>query len=409
MKILHLDVKGAKIPVVFESSKQLPVAAVKLVFKVAGACRDGETAGLAAMAANILNEGTLSLGSAEFARLLEMRAINLGADAGFETLTISLNCLKEHFAYACEMLGALLREPNLTNEALERCKAVTLGEIAASEDDFDHVARCGLMEILYPKTPLAYANFGTEKSVENMKLEQVKDFIKTHLNLANLFISMGGDVSEKECELAAKAVEILPVGAVRELPKFSPSAKRETKEIIKKSEQAYIYFGAPFEADEGERFKARVATYILGEGGFGSRLMEEIRVKRGLAYSAYARNIFAMSYKQIFGYMQTKNDKKDEAIAVIQDEFAKFTKSGVKADELAQAKKFLLGSLSLRQETLFARLDIAQNEFYEGKKLGDFVRELDKISALKLGDLNDFIARRAEINDLSFCIVRNEI
>ena len=116
-----------------------------------------------------------------------------------------------------------------------------------------------------------------------------------------------------------------------------------------------------------------------------------------------------MSYKQIFGYMQTKNDKKDEAIAVIKDEFAKFTKSGVKADELAQAKKFLLGSLPLRQETLFARLDIAQNEFYEGKKLGDFVRELDKISALKLGDLNDFIARRAEINDLSFCIVRNEI
>ncbi|WP_295147692.1 insulinase family protein, partial [uncultured Campylobacter sp.] len=198
MKILHLDVKGAKIPVVFESSKQLPVAAVKLVFKVAGACRDGKTAGLAAMAANILNEGTLSLGSAEFARLLEMRAINLGADAGFETLTISLNCLKEHLIYACEMLGALLREPNLTNEALERCKAVTLGEIAASEDDFDHVARCGLMEILYPKTPLAYANFGTAKSVENMKLEQVKDFIKTHLNLANLFISMGGDVSEKE-------------------------------------------------------------------------------------------------------------------------------------------------------------------------------------------------------------------
>ena len=153
MKILNLEVKDAKIPVVFESSKAMPVVLLRLVFKVAGSCEDGEKSGLVKLVANMLNEGTLSLGSSEFARLLETRAINLSASAGFETLSIDINCLKEHFSYALSKLKQLLSEPNFTDEILARNKALTLGEIASNENDFDYVARRGLMEILYPKTP----------------------------------------------------------------------------------------------------------------------------------------------------------------------------------------------------------------------------------------------------------------
>ena len=147
----------------------------------------------------------------------------------------------------------------------------------------------------------------------------------------------------------------------------------------------------------------------MGEGGFGSRLMEEIRVKRGLAYSAYARSEFALSHSQIWGYLQTKNESRSEAVAVVKDEFAKFVKNGIKAGELAQAKRFLLGSQPLRQETLFNRLNIAQSEFYNGFKLGNFKDELEKISKLKLAELNAFIAEHAEIEKLSFAVLYNEI
>ena len=78
-------------------------------------------------------------------------------------------------------------------------------------------------------------------------------------------------------------------------------------------------------------------------------------------------------------------------------------------DELAQAKRFLLGSQPLRQETLFNRLNIAQSEFYNGFKLGNFKDELEKISKLKLAELNAFIAEHAEIEKLSFAVLYNEI
>ena len=201
----------------------------------------------------------------------------------------------------------------------------------------------------------------------------------------------------------------LKVGEPRELKHLKTSEKLSEKIIIKPSEQAYVYFGAPFSVPCEERFKARVATFILGDGGFGSRLMEEIRVKRGLAYSAYARSEFALSYSQIWGYLQTKNESRDEAVAVVKDEFKKFVKNGVKAGELAQAKRFLLGSQPLRQETLFNRLSIAQGEFYNGFKLGNFKDELEKISKLKLAELNAFIAEHAEIEKLSFAVLYNEI
>ncbi|MBR8464928.1 insulinase family protein [Campylobacter sp. faydin G-140] len=408
MKIINLDVKNVKIPAVFESDKALPVVSLKLVFKVAGAVRDIK-AGVAKMSANMLNEGTLSLGSYEFARLLEQRAISLNIDSGFETFSIELNCLKEHFSYACDMIKHLLIEPNLTTESLNRCKAVTLGEIASNDNDFDYVARRGLMELLYPNTPLSRANIGTSESVASMNLDDIKKFIKEHLNLSNLFIIFGGDVSETHTSFVTEILSVLDAGETRELPKFITSNKEQNSEILRPSEQAYIYFGSPFNVVEQERYKAKVATFILGESGFGSRLMEEIRVKRGLAYSAYARNSFALSHSGIFGYMQTKNEKKDEAIAVIKDEIYKFSQNGVSKSELTQAKNFLLGSLPLRLETLFKRLNIAQSEFYESRPLGTFLSELEQIQKLSLNELNEFITLHSEINRLSFCVLRNEI
>ncbi|QCD52917.1 M16 family metallopeptidase [Campylobacter sp. RM16192] len=408
MKAVNLKVKNTQIPVIFESSKALPVVYLKLIFKVAGSCEDSKKSGLANLIAKILNEGTISEGASGFAKELEMRAINMYASAGFETINIELNCLKEYFGFATKKLQELLSEPNLTDEILNKLKKLTLGEILSNENDYDYVAKSALNELLYPKTALANQITGTKESIEKINLEDIKNFLKTHLDLANLFVVFGGDVAIDELNLD-HILTNLDSGKKRIQDKLKTSEKMSEKFIIKPSEQAYVYFGAPFEVDIEDRFKARVATFILGEGGFGSRLMEEIRVKRGLAYSAYARAGFAPSYSQIAGYLQTKNENKDNAIAVVKSEFERFVKKGVNSHELTQAKKFLLGSEPLRQETLLNRLNIAQNEFYNGLRLGHFKEELDKISKLKLSELNEFITAHTEITKLSFAVLYNEI
>lgn len=369
MKILNLDVKNVKIPVVFENSKNLEVASLKLVFRVAGGC-ENKIAGLARLSAVLLNEGTKTQGAIGFATELETRAINLDVSAGYESFCISINCLKEHFEFAIKKLNELLRDPNLTDDSLQKCKVVTLGEISNLTNDNDYLAKCGLYELLYADTNLALPGIGTNDSVSEISLDDIKEFLNNHLDLENLFIVFGGDVSEDQLDCLKEALSALDIGLKRELKILKTNDSCEKKLITKNSEQAYIYFGSPFYLDDDERFKAIVAMFILGESGFGSRIMEEIRVKRGLAYSAYARGVYNISNTQIYGYLQTKNESKDEAISVVISEFEKFIKNGVSANELLQAKKFLLGSLPLRLETLFKRLDIAQDEFYRGKKPG---------------------------------------
>ncbi|MGH1600565.1 M16 family metallopeptidase [Campylobacter majalis] len=407
MKIKKIDVKNTEIPVVFESSKSLSVAYLKLVFKNSGVIRENKK-GLAKLSAMLLNEGDMSLGSHTFAKELEKRAISLHANAGFETFNFEINCLKEHFDFGLSMLKKLLKSPNLTSETLAKCKSLTLGEIANNQNDNDYLAQVGLNEILYANTNLGYASIGDKKSIDDISLDDVRDFIK-FLDLSNLFIVYGGDVNESELQNIKDVLNELEVGKKAEQITLKTSNNCELKEIIKKSEQAYVYFGAPYHVSEDERYMASVAMYILGEGGFGARLMEEVRVKRGLAYSAYARGLYNLSHSHVYGYLQTKNESKDEAISVVKAEFDKFYKHGVSKKELDLAKKFLQGSLALRLETLFRRLNIAESEFYRGKELGSFLHELNKIKALKLDKLNEFIYKHNEISQLSFCVLRDEI
>ncbi|MFW5619432.1 MAG: M16 family metallopeptidase, partial [Campylobacter hyointestinalis] len=232
--------------------------------------------------------------------------------------------------------------------------------------------------------------------------------ISSNLDISNLFLVLGGDV---RFDLAhfINLLEPLNLGKKRELEKITTNSAKQKKIIKKDSEQAYVYFGAPFNVPSQQKFMANVAMFILGSSGFGSRFMEEIRVKRGLAYSVYIMNFLNLSNTSAMGYLQTKNESKDEAVKVVLSELEKFVKFGVTSKELDAAKSFLLGSEPLSKETLFKRLDIAQNDYYMGYELGEFDKNLEKIKNLELKTLNDFILSHKEILDQSFAIITNEI
>ena len=196
-------------------------------------------------------------------------------------------------------------------------------------------------------------------------------------------------------------------GKKTEVAHYETVTKAKDSVLKRETEQAYVYFGSPYniKVDDEDYYKSRVATFILGTGGFGSRLMEEIRVKRGLAYSAYARVSVTKSSSHMTGYLQTKLESMEEAKKTDKEEIAKSVKKGVTQEELEQTKKFLLGSEPLRVETMNQRLSRTFMEYYKGQELGHSQKELKKIQKLKLKDLNEFIKTHTEILDLSFAIV----
>lgn len=399
MERLNLKIADSDIALIYEHSSELPLVGLKLVFKVAGICNEKKY-GTAKMVAQLLSEGSKRLGSSEFNKALDMRAIILNASAGYETFEISLECLSEHFEYGFDMLLELLKEPNYDKNILKKLKTQTLGIIASNSSDFDYQASNALKRVLYPNSRLAVPSIGTPESIAQIELSDLREFIEENLNLENMFIVLGGDIALERVKFN-RLFDVLRVGEARELRHIEVSSAEGLEIISKPSEQAYIYFGSPLKFAPQDRYKLSVAMFILGSSGFGSRLMEEIRVRKGLAYSVYCSANLNLSYNSMSGYLQTKNENKDKAIKLIKSQIAKFVKKGVTQKELNAARNFLLGSEPLQKETMFKRLAIAQKEYYHGYELGEFDLNLERIKSLKQKELNEFIASLEELNQLS--------
>ncbi|MDD3056119.1 MAG: pitrilysin family protein [Aliarcobacter sp.] len=407
--IKHIDIKGVQIPVIFEEQKALPILNLQLVFQNSGYIQDKNKSGLVSLSSKLLNEGTKELGATKFAQKLEENAISLATSNGFETFVIELSNLKEQSKKGIELLTALLKSPNYTQDTLNKLKTMQTGSLKRKENDFDYVANNQLKSVLFKGTTLENSAAGTIESISKIELKDIENFISQTVCLENLIIVAGGDFELKEFEKLVKPLlETLNVGKKAQLEEVNFISKKEEKVLIKDTQQAYIYFGSSFNINskDEENYKAKVASFILGGSGFGSRLMEEIRVKRGLAYSAYGSISINKSHSYFNGYLQTKNETADEAKKLVGEIIEDFVKNGVTNDELNAAKNFLTGSEPLRSETLSQRLNRAFTLYYRGLEPNYSQKELEKIQNLELTDLNNYIKSHNEINNLTFSIVR---
>ncbi|SFV69673.1 Zinc protease-like protein [hydrothermal vent metagenome] len=406
----EITIKDTKVPIVFEESKHLPIVSLQLVFKNAGHLSN-TLDGLADMSAKLLNEGTAKEGSVGFATKLDAHAVDIGSHVGRESFVIEVSALKSEFHYAVERLMELLKDPNYTSKALEQIKHQKLGWLMQKKSDFNHIASNALRAILFKNSALARPYNGTVESIEKLQLEDIKTFISTHLGYNNAIGVVGGDISMKEAEgYLTQILTLFPKVATKEVEKVTASDKKETVITHEDTQQAYIFFGAPFNFayNAKEQYKAKIAEYLLGGAGFGSRMMEEIRVKRGLTYGVYASLRRTKSVSYMSGYLQTKLSTQEEAKALIQSVVDKFVKDGITQKELDDTKQFLLGSEPLRTETLSQRLGRAYNDYYYDRPL-DFAKEqLEKIESVTLEEMNTFIKAHKELSDISFSIVTEE-
>ncbi|MBE0514773.1 MAG: insulinase family protein [Sulfurimonas sp.] len=404
----EIKVKSSKIPVIFEEDKRLPLVTMQFIFKNSGSVADGTKAGLAKFSSRVMNEGTKKLGSNKFAEALESKAIHISASTGKETFVLELGCLKEEFDEGLKYFEMLLSDPNLTEESIKKVKTTTLGSLARKENDFDYIASNELKALLFDGSVLANPSSGTIESVKGIELKDVKEFLSKNMVSSKLIVAIGGDVDlETSKDKISKIIESLPKGKSNELIKYEAAKDAKEKVLLKETQQAYVYFGSPYNisVNSEDYYKARVAVFILGAGGFGSRLMEEIRVKKGLAYSAYARLDVTKSSSYMNGYLQTKLESLEDAKETVKYVIEDFVKQGVTKEELEQTKKFLLGSEPLRVETMSQRLNRTFMEFYNDQEIGHSFGELEKIKMLKLKDLNAFIKEHKEILNMSFAIV----
>jgi len=343
------------------------------------------------------NRGTSKNPETKFLKKLDENAIHLSVASGRETITFHTSFLKSKQKTALKLLKELLVNPNFSEMAFEKTKKEILASIERKKSDFDYIASINLNKATFAKTPLAYPIMGEKLE---FSLEEVRNHYKNFFIKENMTFVIGGNFDEIDTN---NFLELFPNGKKAKMPFFTPIQN----EIIenKTTQQAYIYFNAPFNVNKKEHYKAKISTFILGSGGFGSRIMEEIRVKNGLAYSAYASNSFTNHTTILKGYMQTKIENKNFACAKLKEIILDFSQNGIKEEELIQAKNFLIGSEPLRNETLNQKLARKFNEYYNGYEKNYYKKELKLIETLSIDEINDFIKNHDEINKLSFSIV----
>ena len=405
--VKEIEIKESKVPVVFEEEKYLPIVSIQLVFKNAGHLSNTKD-GLADMSARLLNEGTSKEGSIGYATKLDAHAVDVGTHVGRDSFVIEVSSLKSEFPYAVERLEELLKDPNYTKEALDQIKHQKIGWLTQKKSDFDYIAATSLRATLFKDSVLARPYDGTLQSIEGISLEDIQTFISTHLGYNNVIGVVGGDITFDEAQAYLKKIlSLFPKVTEKEEKSIKASHKKEVLLIDEDTQQAYIYFGAPFHYsyEEKDQYLAKIAEYLLGGAGFGSRLMEEIRVKRGLTYGAYSslRRTKPVSY--LSGYLQTKLTTQEEAKNLVQEVVDTFVKEGITQKELDDTKKFLLGSEPLRTETLSQRLHRAFDDYYYGRPLDFSKKQLKEIESVTLDEVNTFIKAHTELSDITFSIV----
>lgn len=349
VKIQHwVAPSGAR--VYFVETHDLPILDVEADFSAGSAFDPAGKAGLAAMTQQLLNAGAGDLNEEQIsARLVDVGARLSGStDSDRAGMTLrTLSSAKEKDA-ALDLLRLILTRPTFPDAVLAREKARTIAGIRDADTRPEAIAEKRFAAAIYPGHP--YGVSATADSVGSLSRDDVVAFHRNFYSAKRAVISIIGDVDRAEAERIAQSLtEGLPAGeAETPLPAIKLPAA-QTLKIPHPATQSHILVGLPGVArGDPDYFPLLVGNYTLGGGGFVSRLMKEVREKRGYAYSVYS---YFMPRKLDGPFeigLQTKRDQAQAALKVADDVLADFLKNGPTEAELAAAKKHYVDSLALR-------------------------------------------------------------
>jgi zinc protease len=327
-----------------------PIISVALGFR-AGAASDPEgKAGLAEMVSGLLDEGAGDLESQAFQQRLADLAVDLGFDAGRDSFTGSMRTLTENRDAAFDLLRLALTEPRFDPGPVERIRSQILARLASRANDPTEIADRVWWRATFPDHPYGRQPSGRPETIGRITAEDLHNFVDQRFARENLVLGVVGDITAAELgPLLDETFGALPPAAAPvSVGPATPSAAGELIVVDRTVPQSVVMFGQRgLQRNDPDFYAASLVNHILGGGGFSSRLMQEVRVKRGLAYSI-GTYLYPLDHAGLLmGHVATQNTRVGESIDVIRAEWRRMQEEGPTAEELADAKTYLIGSYPL--------------------------------------------------------------
>lgn len=360
-------VSSAGTRVYFVASPGLPILDVQVDFAAGSMFDPPGKSGLAALTRSTLDLGAGTDDETAIAEQLADLGAHLGGAADTDRASIHLRTLSmpEKREAALAILRNVLQAPNFADAVLEREKARTVAGLKEARTRPESLAGQAFWTAMYAQHP--YGRQATPESVGQLNRADLQAFHRLYYVAANASITLVGNISRGEAEsIAESLVRELPTGTAASLPEAPTPGKGNTLRIAHPASQSHIYIGLPaVERGNPDYFPLLVGNYTLGGGGFVSRLMKEIREKRGYAYSVYSHFAPLRQAGPFQIGLQTKRSQAREATRLARNILEAFLKSGPSEEELAAARDNLAGSFPLRLDSNKKLLDnVALVGFY---------------------------------------------
>jgi zinc protease len=396
--------------VYFVENHDLPILDVSVNF-AAGASRDtADKAGVAGLTQGLMALGAAGLSDDQISsRFADLGAV-LGGDFDLDRAGLKLRTLSSDRERngATELFASLLQKPDFPAGVLDREKARTIAGLREAATQPDSISDKAFSKALFGSHPYGLSELVEPETVEKITRDDLAAFYRQYYTRNGAVVAIIGDISRPQAELLAEQLTAgLPDGpAPAAIPPVPNLTQGSEQRIPHHAAQSHILLGQPgIKRIDPDYFPLYVGNYILGGGGFVSRLTEEVREKRGLAYSVYS---YFMPMREAGPFqigLQTKKEQTDQALALVRDTLQKFVKDGPAAKELKAAKDNLTGGFALRLDSNGKVLDyLSVIGVYDLPLtwLDDYVGQINKVT---LAQVKDAFARRIKPDQMVTVVV----
>jgi zinc protease len=371
-------------------SEVVPLVALAFTFEGGAAQDPVDRPGVAHMMARLLDEGAGPYSSDRFQERLAARAIELSFNAGPDALGGSLKTLVRHADEAFELLRLALAEPRFDDDAIERVRAQTVAGLRYQANDPGTAASKRFFAEAFPDHPYGRPTAGTIESVEAITRDDLVALHRAIVARGRVKLAVVGAIdAERLAGLVDGVFGQLPdTGVLAPVPATTLVGRGSRVVVDIDVPQSVIRFGTGGVSWRDPDFiPAYVLNHILGGGAFTSRLFQEVREKRGLAYSVGTSLVSYRAAAMTWGYTATKNERVAECIDVIAGEMARLKNEGPTDEELTKAKDYLTGSYALGFDTSTKIAHQLAQIAFEGLGVDYIARRNALVSAVTQDDI----------------------
>lgn len=388
------------------SDSSVPMIVLRAFWRGGSAIEPSRLSGVTGIMADMLTEGAGTLDANAFKERLEELNMSLGFGASWDGVGMSLVTLSENRDAAFAMARLALYEPRFDAAPLDRIRRQMLVGIRTRETNPSYIANLALDQALYPDH--VYARRTSRESVTAITRDSLQERRSALFNRATLQITIVGDIDAGEARrLIGETFGPLPQGAPP--PEPAEANVRAASPLITRvlpQPQSLVLFAAPGIQDEDpDWIPLAVANYILGGGGFSSRLMDQVREQRGLVYGVSTSPSVREHLALIRGQAQTENRDAAQAISVIREVMGQFYANGAAQAEVNDAITYLTGSFALDLDSNTKIAQVVHGYQTAGRDIGYINRRNDLIRAVTLTDVNRVIHRLLNPEAFTFVVV----